>query len=250
VVVVADINAEGVEQVASGITSNGGRARGAHLDVSQGEDVRKLVEETASEHGRLDYMFNNAAIVVAGDVRDMTLEHWRSTIDVDLWGVIYGTLAAYSVMVKQGSGHIVNTSSVAGLIPAAMITPYSAAKHGVVGLSTSLRAEGAALGVKVSVVCPGYVRTPITGTGTILNLKARREDVLARAPLRGLAPAKAARVILRGVARNRSIIIVTRHARIAWWLYRLHPALLAPLARLGVKYFRRLRDKPSSGTPS
>ncbi|MCP4591902.1 MAG: SDR family oxidoreductase, partial [bacterium] len=160
-VVVADVNAEVAREVAEAITTAGGRARAAELDVTQAEAVQALVEQTVSEHGRLDYMFNNAGIAIEGEVRDMTLDQWRRIVDVNLWGVIYGTTSAYRVMVGQGFGHIVNTSSGAGLAPVALGTAYSATKHAVVGLSTLLRAEGAGLGVKVSVVCPGAIRTGI-----------------------------------------------------------------------------------------
>jgi short-subunit dehydrogenase len=104
-------------------------------------------------------MLNNAGIALGGEVRDMDLEHWRRILDVNLWGVIHGTTAAYQVMVKQGFGHIVNTASLGGLIPEPMATAYATTKHAVVGLSTSLRAEAAELRVKVSVVCPGFVQT-------------------------------------------------------------------------------------------
>jgi NADP-dependent 3-hydroxy acid dehydrogenase YdfG len=79
--------------------------------------VQKLIDETVSECGRLDYMFNNAGIAIMGEVRHMNLEHWHRLIGVNLWGVINGTTAAYQVMVRQGFGHIVNTASGAGLVP-------------------------------------------------------------------------------------------------------------------------------------
>jgi NAD(P)-dependent dehydrogenase (short-subunit alcohol dehydrogenase family) len=132
-VVVADINAGGAGQVASTITTASGRARAAHLDVSRAEDVQKLIDETASKHGQLDFMFNNAGIAMGGEVRDMDLEHWRRILDVNLWGVIYGTTAAYRVMTQQGFGHIVNTASLGGLIPEPMATAYATTKHAVVG---------------------------------------------------------------------------------------------------------------------
>ena len=157
-VIVADINREGAEEAASSIAgSTPGRARGVFLDVTQAEGVRKLIQDTATEFGRLDYMFNNAGIASGGEMRDMDWEHWRRMLDINLMGVIYGARAAYSVMVEQGFGHIVNTASGAGLFPIANSTPYVTTKHGVVGLSRSLRAEGADLGVKVSVVCPAMV---------------------------------------------------------------------------------------------
>jgi NAD(P)-dependent dehydrogenase (short-subunit alcohol dehydrogenase family) len=127
--------------------------------------VQELVDETVRDYGRLDYMFNNAGIGMGGEVRDMDLEHWRRVLEVNLWGVTCGTSAAYEEMVRQGFGHIVNTASLAGLIPLPMVAAYCATKHAVVGLSASLRAEAAALGIKVSVVCPGFVETGIFRSG-------------------------------------------------------------------------------------
>lgn len=87
IVVVADINADGAQQVASSIVAAGGRAGEAHLDVSRADQVQGLVDDTVSEHGRLDYMFNNAGIAMCGEVRDMDLEHWQRIVDINLWGV-------------------------------------------------------------------------------------------------------------------------------------------------------------------
>ena len=139
IVVATDINQAGAERVASDIASAGGAAHAAKLDVTRAEDVGKLVKDTADEHGRLDYIFNNAGIAVAGEVYDMNLDHWRRIVDINLWGVIYGTHAAYPIMVKQRFGHIVNVASAAGLVAFPTCTPYATTKHAVVGLSSSLR---------------------------------------------------------------------------------------------------------------
>jgi NAD(P)-dependent dehydrogenase (short-subunit alcohol dehydrogenase family) len=239
-VVVADINVEGAERVASDITIAGGLAHGVRLDVTQAEDVRKLVEGTAAEEGHLDFMFNNAGICVVGEMRDMDLAHWQRLIDVNLWGVIYGTMAAYEVMIKQGFGHIVNAGSADGLIPFPMMAAYSATKHAVIGLSTGLRGEAAGLGVKVSVTCPGLIRTPMQLDSTMVS-QLRDEDALrrqfAQLPV-GMEAPQCARVILRGVKRNRGIIVVTAFARINWWLYRLHPALIKPFNNTWVRMIR------------
>lgn len=242
-VVVADINLEGAEEVASGITSAGGLARGVHLDVTQGKDVRKLVEQTAVEEGHLDFMFNNAGICVVGEMRDMKLEHWQRLVDVNLWGVVFGTMAAYEVMLKQGFGHIINAGSADGLIPFPMMAAYSATKHAVIGLSTGLRGEAAGLGVKVSVTCPGLIRTPMQLKSTMVT-ELRDEDALRREFLQlpmGMEAPQCARVILRGVERNRGIIVVTAFARINWWLYRLHPALIKPFNNTWVRIIRAHR---------
>jgi len=97
--------------------------------------------------------------------RGLLLAHWDRGIDVNLRGVVHGVHAAYTVMIAQRSGHIVNTASLAGLLPAPGLTPYAMTKHAVVGLSLSLRAEAAAYGVRVTAVCPGFVDTPDPGQG-------------------------------------------------------------------------------------
>jgi NAD(P)-dependent dehydrogenase (short-subunit alcohol dehydrogenase family) len=241
-VVVADINEEGAGQVASAINQTGGQAGAARVNVAREEEVRKLIDETVSEHGRLDYMFNNAGICVVGEERDVSLDHWRSVLDVNLFGVIYGTTAAYSVMVKQGFGHIVNTASLAGLTPAPQEISYTASKYAVVGISNALRIEGADLGVKVSVVCPGFVRTGIFDAVVAVNVD--KEKLVANVPFKMMESKKAAQTILRGVARNRAIIVFPFHARIMWWLYRLLPSVLIPLGGRMIKDFRALRYNP------
>ena len=90
-VVVADINADDAGRVAAAIAANGGRATARPVDVAKEQNVRRLVEETAAAHGRLDYLFNNAGMAIGGDARDLTLDHWRRVLDVDLYGVLHGT---------------------------------------------------------------------------------------------------------------------------------------------------------------
>jgi NAD(P)-dependent dehydrogenase (short-subunit alcohol dehydrogenase family) len=243
-VVLADVNTELAEEAAKSINDSGGRATAEALDVTDAAAVEALVGRIASEHGGLDYMFNNAGIAIIREARDHTLEDWYTTLDVDLRGVVHGVHAAYRRMIEQGSGHIVNTASVAGLIPAVNEIAYTAAKHGVVGLSTVLRAEGADLGVKVSVVCPGFVDTPIL----FENMRAEdaeqygfrsREDTKAVIPFKAMPVEQAARKILQGVRRNEAIITVTPHAKALWNLYRASPAAAISIARRTIQDFRK-----------
>jgi NAD(P)-dependent dehydrogenase (short-subunit alcohol dehydrogenase family) len=242
IVVVADIDREGADKVAQAVGDGGGLASSVEVDVAEEMKVKALVGEAAVEHGRLDYMFNNAGIGVGGEQRDMPGDLWRQVVEVNLMGVVYGTAAAFSVMVHQGSGHIVNTSSMAGLIGMPTTGSYTAAKFGVVGLSTSLRAEGEELGVKVSVVCPGFVESNIFYTSTLLQVD--REELLAL-PLPKKVPApRAAEIILEGVQRNRAIIVFPLLARLFWRLHRLSPGLMAPFTRKMIRDFRTLRKEP------
>ncbi|MDH3987345.1 MAG: SDR family oxidoreductase [Gammaproteobacteria bacterium] len=239
VVIAADINAEGAQHVASSIRTAGGRASSAYLDVSNDEEVQRLIDSTVSENGRIDYMFNNAGVAIKGEVRDMNLEHWRRVIDINLMGVVYGTTAAYASMVRQGFGHIVNIGSLAGLIGQPTNIPYVTSKCAVIGLSTSLRVEVADLGINVSVVCPGYVQTGIYDATAVL--KANHKKVMANIPFKKMDAGKAAELILQGVARNRAIIVFPFYARVLWWLSRLHPGFMVPLSHKLVKDFRALR---------
>ncbi|MGA3229732.1 MAG: SDR family oxidoreductase, partial [Candidatus Binatus sp.] len=107
IVVVADIDDNAAGQAASRIAQGGAQARAVWVDVSKQEDVARLIETTVSEFGRLDYIFNNAAVFIGGDARDLSVEQWDRVLNVNLRGVVYGTIDAYQVMVKQGHGHIV-----------------------------------------------------------------------------------------------------------------------------------------------
>jgi NAD(P)-dependent dehydrogenase (short-subunit alcohol dehydrogenase family) len=241
VLIMADIQRDGLAQLASKLAENGARAEAAYLDVSRAEDVQALIDKVVSEHGRLDYIFNNAGIAVAGEVRDLSIDHWRRIIDVNLWGVIYGAHAAYSVMIKQGFGHIVNTASLAGLVGSPTMIPYSTTKFAVVGLSTSLRAEAEAFGVKVSVVCPGFIQTGIFDAATYVQ--SSQKELLAMLPFKLMNVNDAARVILRGVARNKAIIVFPFYGRLLWWLQRVHNSLTKPLSRKTIKDFRSARTQ-------
>ena len=209
------------------------------LDVTNEEDVRGLIDETAAKSGRLDYIFNNAGIGIGGEAQDMDLDHWKRIVDINQWGVVYGTLAAYKVMVKQGSGHIVNTASAAGLVPSPLLTAYSMTKHAVVGLSTGLRAEGAELGVKVSVVCPGFIDTPIFDSTEYVNTSKEISMSVVPSGLKAMSAVDCARAALRGVARNRGIIPVQAPAYILWWLNRLSPRLLDVQSQKTIQQYRK-----------
>jgi len=221
-VIMADIQTELLEDAVLSITQAGHKAEAVTLDVTDFQAVKGLVENTASRHGRLDYIFNNAGIVVGGEVRDVSIDDWRDVLDVNLFGVVNGVAAAYPLMVEQGHGHIINTASIAGLIPFPVQVSYVASKYGVVGLSNALRVEGADLGVNVSVVCPGLIRTPIFYTCKLIKID--REKMLKSLPERFIiTPEECASVILRGVERNRAVIVVTGVAKVFSWLHRINP---------------------------
>jgi NAD(P)-dependent dehydrogenase (short-subunit alcohol dehydrogenase family) len=228
-VVVADIDEAGAAASAERAAMAGrGPAAAAAVDVTDPAAVADLVSRTVAEHGRIDFMFNNAGIAVGGLAEELTLQHWDRVIDVNLRGVVHGVQAVYPVLLRQGRGHIVNTASLAGLIGVPMLAPYSATKHAVVGLSLALRAEAAARGVRVSVACPGFVDTPMLDNANPgLPPTAAAADGRAAARMAGRLydPDLLAADVLRGVARNQAVIVAPASARITWRVVRYAPWL-------------------------
>jgi NAD(P)-dependent dehydrogenase (short-subunit alcohol dehydrogenase family) len=231
-VTLVDIDEDGAGRTAERIRAAGpGEATAETVDVRDPEALSAVVQRTARAHGRLDLLFNNAGVSMPGEVQELQPGHWQRVIDIDLYGVIHGVMAAYPLMLQQGHGHIVNTASLAGLLPTPGGGAYAAAKFGVVGLSLALRAEAAERGVRVSVVCPGGIDTPIfekkqhPGLPVPQSLQERdsRQYALRMGGGRLYPSQRLALDVLRGVEANRAIIVAPASARLAWRLWRLLP---------------------------
>ncbi len=241
-VILADRQIVLAQEVAAGIRESGGQASAVELDVTDFAAVDQLVRATAQDQGRLDYMFNNAGIAIGGEVRVCQIEDWDSVLNVNLHGVVNGVQAAYPVMLSQGYGHIVNTASMAGLLPMPAAVSYATTKHAVVGLSKSLRVEAAPYGVRVSVLCPGFIRTPILYGGKYgKQLQPMPPEVQEKfiRQYRPMDPAVFAEKVLDALARNKALIIVPGWWRLLWWISRLSPALEFSLAQRGYRSARR-----------
>lgn len=234
-VVLADLQTELAQEVVSTIRASGGTAKAVTVDVTDFPAMGKLVQATVKRTGRLDYLFNNAGIVIGGGVHHYGIEDWNRVIDVNLRGVVNGVQAAYTIMLAQGFGHIVNTASMAGLMSGPGNLVYTTTKHAVVGLSKSLRAEAAPQGVRVSVVCPGVIRTPILDDGgkfgKMFDEFPPEEMRRMWEKLKPMPPNLFAEKVLNAVAKNKAIIIVPSWWRVFWWINRLSPALGIFLAR-------------------
>jgi len=243
IVIAADIDQEGVEKTVATIESSGGKAEAHKLDVADQATVAALVDGTVEKYGRIDYIFNNAGIAVQGLVEEIPIEHWDAIVDVNLKGVIYGTSAAYKHMVKQGNGHIVNTASLAGLVPSPLLAPYSTVKFGVVGLSDSLRVEAQAKGVDVTALCPGFIESGIYGSS--LTSGDFNEEVF-RANLPLIVPLeKGVKKLLDGVVKKKRIVTLPFYAHPLIWGYKLTPSIAIKisgmLAARQVKTARKMK---------
>lgn len=250
-VVVADIDEDGVQRVTRELRGRGpGTATAVTVDVADRRAVTDVIETTHREHSRLDVLFNNAGLAIAGEPEELTDAHWDKVIDVNVRGVIHGCEAAYPLLLEQGYGHIVNTASIAGLVPApGTMTPYAMSKHAVVGLSLGLRAAATDSGVGIHVVCPGVVETPILDKNDMPGLPT--PPSVAGADIRGFFhdlgvrsfyPADRLAVdILRGIARDRAIIVAPTQARMAWRIARFSPKLAMSSAAAGTRKARERR---------
>jgi NAD(P)-dependent dehydrogenase (short-subunit alcohol dehydrogenase family) len=239
-VIVADIDLAAAEDLARRIRDLGGTAKAVRTDVTDSESVRGLIEGAASDFGRIDYLFNNAGIAIFGEIRDLSLEHWRRVIDINLLGEIYGIHYAYPLMIKQGFGHIVNVASGFGMAPGPLNSPYVASKFAVFGISHALATEARAFGVHVTVACPGYIKTPLVDN--IACVQAAPADVLANIPVAMVPVDRAASLILAGVTKRKMVVAFPGYVGVLAFVHRFLPGLWAMMGKSEIARFRKIRQ--------
>lgn len=224
-VIAADISPERLEAISQLIEKTGGKVTPAALDVSDYDAVKKLIDDIFEKHGRLDFLFNNAGIAIGGEARVLTIDDWRTLLGVNLNGVIHGVTAAYPKMCEQGFGHIVNLSSVEGLMPFPGTISYVTSKYAVLGLSNTLYLEGKKYGVRVTAICPGYIKTNIWYDSKLVGVD--REKVLNMlSDWIGISSEECARQILKGIEKGKPIVTITKTVKFLWLVYRLWPGII------------------------
>ena len=167
-VVLADVNADALAGQVARLTAGGAEVIGAPTDVTDPAAVDALADRAETAFGPVHLLVNNAGIVRSGSMWELPLEEWHRVIDTNLWGVVHGIRSFVPRMIAAGvNGHIVNTGSMASVVPHPGIGPYVASKHAVLGVSDGLRAEltNAGVPIGVTIVMPGLVATGMTGMG-------------------------------------------------------------------------------------
>jgi NAD(P)-dependent dehydrogenase (short-subunit alcohol dehydrogenase family) len=163
-VVLADVEAPALEDVAAKLAAGGAEVEARPTDVADMDQVQALADHAIERFGAVHVVCNNAGVGGGGVSWEMPLSTWQWMLGVNLWGVVHGVKAFVPHLVRQGEpAHVVNTASVAGLVAAPFMGPYNASKHAVVAISETLHHELAMLAphVGVSVLCPGWVNTRI-----------------------------------------------------------------------------------------
>ena len=183
--IIADMNAEGGQQTVHIITENGGEATFVQVDVSKAIEVEAMISKAVETYGRLDCAHNNAGIGSRprAPLHECTEETWDRVLAINLKSVWLCMKYEIIQMLKQGSGTIVNTASIMGLVGSWSGTAaYNASKHGVVGLTKTAALEYATAGIRVNAICPGYIQTPLIEEALTSN-PALEAQIVARHPV-------------------------------------------------------------------
>lgn len=225
-----DVDAEGLARTAAKVRSLAGAAHVVVADLQREDAIEAVAREVLAELGHVDVLFNNAGVAVVAPFVRTGAEEWRWIVDTNVWAPIRLTRALLPHMIARGSGHVVITASLGGLIGAPGMVAYSTSKFALVGFAESLRLELADAGVDVTLVCPGHVRTNLHKATRYANDGFKR--FLDEAPAwYGVSSERAARIIVRRIARRRPMVVFGGE-KVGWWLKRAWPAASFAVTRL------------------
>lgn len=229
----SDVDEEGLRATAAMIPAGGAHVHQSRLDVSDREAFAAHAGEVAERFGVVHQVYNNAGIADSGPITEFEYEHYRRVLDINLWGVIHGTKEFLPHLVASGDGHVVNISSLNGIMAQAELSAYCASKFAVRGFteSVALDMEAQGLPVRATVVHPGGVSTAIATSalaraerdGREVTDEHRQRMRVYNEKLLRLPAARAAEIIIDGVEADRPRVLVGNDARLMDGLVRVTP---------------------------
>lgn len=226
----SDVNEAGLQETVAVLQGKGVRVHSQLLDVANRDAVYAWADAVAAHFGKVNMIFNNAGVSVSETIESMRYDNFEWLMNINFWGVVYGTKAFLPHLKTSGEGHVINVSSVFGMIGVPTQGAYNAAKFAVKGFTECLREEMAISGYPVNVTCvhPGGIKTNIVRSSRIGNVggmgpsekqnAAKMFDAMART-----SPDEAARVILDGVRKNSPRVLIGMDARLIDSVQRLLP---------------------------
>jgi NAD(P)-dependent dehydrogenase (short-subunit alcohol dehydrogenase family) len=244
---ISDIDREAVGETARLAAEVGAEVEAYALDVADREAVFDHAEQVRQRFGNANLVINNAGVAVGADVKDISYEDFEWIMGINFWGVVHGTKAFLPQLIASGDGHLVNLSSVFGIIAVPSQGSYNAAKFAVRGFTEALRQEMLVDGAPVTVSCvhPGGVKTNIARNARMTGdqLPGGEEAAEAFEKIARTTPAQAAAVILRGAARGRPKILVGVDAHMIDWTQRLTGAGYEQLIARSTRLAQRLSER-------
>jgi NAD(P)-dependent dehydrogenase (short-subunit alcohol dehydrogenase family) len=202
-IVVADLDGQAAEALASELRRQGARALGLSVDVADLDSVQALADAVVAECGGVDIVCNNAGVFIGGSIRELTPDDWRWVMSVNVDGVFHGCKVFAPLLLARGAGHIVNTASVGGFLANPEAAVYATSKFAVVAFSEALRGDLAPKGVGVSILCPGAVRTRLAKSDAhrpvALGDAGNHSDILWDHIKDGIEPEQVGEIVVRGI---------------------------------------------------
>lgn len=234
-VVAVDIDTSGLEHTTSIADTAGGRCASRCADVSVFGEMEAMAASVLAEFGHVDILVNDAGVGVGGEFVTVPVEDFQWIVGINLMGEVYGTRLFLPQMIERGSGHIVNVSSLSGLVPLPFHLPYTTTKYALTGFSEVLATEVRRHGIGVTLVCPGAIktnimsstRTPPGGTPGQAKFKERFGKVLQD---RGMQPEAVAAKVLRAIEKDRFLCLAGAESYVLYYLHRLAPGLVRRLS--------------------
>ena len=234
--ILVDINEAGLEDAAREIESRGRKALRYKADLSDAAQVETLHRRVTDDIGTPDVLMNAAGVAIVTRVEEAGLEDWRWILETNLWGYIYMIHYFLPDMILRRSGYVINVASGAGLFAVPYQAPYNTSKHAVVGLTESVRQEMERYGIGASSVCPGMIRTSIINTVRVIGFKDSAQKMAHKA---ASPPEKMADAIIRGVRKNKAVIMYPPYINLIYGLKRFSPRAADLLSKGASRVFYR-----------
>lgn len=251
-VAAVDLDRAGLAETASRIAAIGGEVTTYLVDVASRDAVYAFAQEIESAFGGADIVINNAGVAQVASVEELAYEDFEWVMNIDFWGMVYGTKAFLPQLRAKGAGHIVNVSSIFGLFSVPTQAAYNSAKFAVRGFTEALRHEMRGTGIAVSCVHPGGIKTNIMRNARFLQsvqTTVREEAASGFDRLARTTPDRAAEVIIAGIKKDKGRILIGVDAKILDIIQRLMPASYGRLLfRQGMGIGALTGEPASSGT--
>jgi short-subunit dehydrogenase len=248
----ADLNMEGLKETARMLEDTGVRVSTHVLNVANLSEMEEFVTRVVAEHGRVTHLINNAGVSLFGTVEEVSIEDLQWLMNINFWGTVYGVKLFLPILRAQPSAHIINVSSVFGLVAPPGNAAYSASKFAVRGFTESLRHELVDTNIAVSCVHPGGVATNIARSGRLgaqADEGAKEESVKYHTKVSRTTSDEAARQIIRGIKRRAKRILVGADARIIDMVHRAAPEnYMSVMDLLSGGQISKLRKRKSSSS--